>query len=183
MTDSIEEISAKKRVDAYKAYADYLAEMDDYLEEVEGLEVEDIILQVCAKDREIQFGRRIAHLNSRALLQDSHKEISDQRASIFREKTGIYLDTAGVICQVVSIASGGVFSAIGHACTQTTKHVDNAAGARREALNFRYDRTRDVIGDHNQGTQSSKRGEDENNSKIDHIIQILGKKAELIAGS
>lgn len=182
MSDHIDEISRKKRVDAYKAYYEYLADIEAYEEEVDSLDVEDLILQVCAKDREIQFGRKIAHLNSRALLQESHQGISNQRASIFREKTGLYLDTAGVVCQVVSIGAGGIFGVIGTACSQTTKYVDNSAGSRRETLNYSYDRTRDIIGDHSQQKQSAEKNEDQDGNAIDRMIQNSRRQGELVAG-
>jgi hypothetical protein len=183
MSDPIDEVSSrKKRVDAIKAYYEYLAEIDAYEEEVENLEVEDLILQVCAKDRELQFGRKVAHINSRYLLQGAQNETSNEKASVFRDPKGLFLDTAGVVCHVAAVGFGPGFTAIGQAFTTSAQYREKVIRSREEVLSHSYQRMRDVVSDHSQQKQSAEKNEDQDGNAIDRMIQNSRRQGELVAG-
>ena len=181
--EAIEEISsAKRRNDAYKAYYAHLYEMEGHLEEIEHLEIDEIILQVCAKDREIQFGRKVAHLNSRALMQDAQQHTCQEKTSIFRETKPLFLDTAGVMCHLGALSLGPGCTAAAQAFTTASSYTDKVKKADEELLTHRYHRVRDSIGDDTQQMQSAEKEHEQDMQTIERIVPNTRRQAELIVG-
>jgi len=80
-----------------------LFEIGDYVGNSQNMDIEDIILNVCSKDRELQLGRKVAYLDSRFISQNMQNATSEHKAAVLRETGGIFLQGASAACQIASI--------------------------------------------------------------------------------
>lgn len=186
-SDAIEKIDGTKR--RRPVDYDYLFEMQQRIEENQSLEVEDIIFNVCSKDREIQFGRKVAHLNSRWLSQDYQTATSDEKVAIMRRKECTYLNGVGVACQVAAAIFGGhatiyggIFSASAHGFSETAKRLDQVKDSNKDVLHHSYQRAQGIVGDHTQNAQSAEREHEQDQATIDRLWQTNQRLAEMILG-
>lgn len=187
--DAIEAISSsKKRINnPFDRYAHLLNDVNElteetnkYIEENKNLDIETIILEVCSKDREIQFGRKVALVNIRALLQQAQNDQSNKKTGIFRDPTNLYLDTAAVICHITSVSFGPGFTAIGGAFEASSRYNNKVIDSSIARLDYNSQRMRDLVVDHSQQMQQADREHDQNASAIDRMIQNSRRMAETL---
>lgn len=182
-SDAIEAISVKERRE--NPYARYNRELEEYLEEVQGLEIDEIIMNVSSKDSDLHFGRKAAHINLRALLQDLLNSQNDQKNSILRETTGVYLVTAGSVCGLVGTATpvGQLGSVFGELFNASNRHFDTDKNARHQMVDHLYNRLRDITGEHSQQQASADRNVQKAHDMMERINQISRRQAEMVAGN
>jgi len=185
--DAIEDIASVKKKDRYAEYA-HLYEMEKHLEEVQNLDIEEIIHKVCDKSREIQFGRKVAHVNSRALMQDAKHAINERKVNTHLQQESLYLQTASVVLQVGAASFGpGMFAtamgAFAQGCSSSAEHFNKIANSQQEMLNHSYQSQGDLSNDHNRGKESAESGHEKDSSAIDRMIQNSRRQAELVMGS
>lgn len=177
--DTVEAVSSRNKRE--KQYA-LIKEYQEYLQDIENLEVEDIILNVCAKDREIQFGRKVSYLNSRALMHDALEKASGQKVSIHKETHGVYVQTAEMTCHAAATMFGNGFSAVAQAFQATHRHSEKNAESRVAVLDHSYQRMRDIAGDYSQQGQAADRQHEQSNTTIDRMMQAKERLSQMIAG-
>lgn len=191
-SDVIEPISSsKKKVnDPYERYAHLLDVMNELVEETneyllnaKNLEIEEIILAVCSKDRELQFGRKVTHLNIRAILQQAQNDDSEQKSQIYRDPKSLYLDTASVMCHVAAVSFGPGFTAVGESFRTSSTYNDKVMRSSEERLSHSYQRMRDLVGDHSQQMQSADKGYDQIEAAINRIMQSYERMSQFILGN
>lgn len=182
-SDAIEAISIKERRE--NPYERYSRELEEYLEEIQDLEIDEIIMNVSSKDSDLHFGRRIAHVNLRALLQDLLNNQNDQKNSILRETKGIYLVTAGSVCELVGAATpvGQLGSVVGGLFNATNRHFDTDKNARHQMVDHLYNRVRDITGEHSQQQASAERNTQKAEDLTKRIIEIARRQSEMVANN
>jgi hypothetical protein len=161
----------------------HLFEMGDRVEEMGKREVEDIILDVCNKDREIQFGRKVAHLNSRTLKQDEQSETSNAKAGAYLNITPVILEALSTFCSIVAAFGGaatGLFQVIAQASTSTAQYRNKITESRVEVLQHRYQQVGHIINEDSQQSQGAEREHEQDTTAIDRIMQQTQRTFELV---
>jgi hypothetical protein len=164
-------------------YADLFEMVDHRIEESQNLEIEEIILEICNKDAKIQLERKVASVNSRALNQMAQAEASNEKANLFRQVKGTYLEGAAVICHLVAVGSNPIFTQIGQAFSATNNQYDKIIKSQEEVLGYDYQRMRDTLSDYTQEMQSAEKEHEQDTNAIERMIQNSRRQAELIAGN
>ena len=167
----------------------HLFEIGDHLQNIQNLEVEDIILQVCSKDREIQLGRKFNHINSRIISQDMQAEISSEKARNLRQTNSLYLEGIAVAFHVASAFfggqtnfTGGSFAALAQAATSAGSYQDKLMRAEEDGLNLSQQRQSSIERDYSQYIQSSDKERDQDTNAIERMIQNSRRQGELLIG-
>lgn len=190
--NAIEEISSSKKraSNPYERYTHLLNDMNELIDETnqyllnaKNLEIEEIILAVCSKDREIQFGRKVAHLCVRALLQQAQQDASNEKAGAFRDPKSLYLDTASVMCHVAAVCFGPGFTAVGEAFRTSSQYTGKTIDSSVVRLDHHYQRMRDLVGDHSQQIQQADREHDQNEATINRVIQTYERMSQIMVGN
>jgi hypothetical protein len=163
----------------------HLFEMGDRVEEMGKREVENIILDVCNKDREIQFGRKVAHLNTRTLSQDEQSETSNAKASAYRNITALFFDTGAVFFSVAAAFAGGgmpagLFQAIAQGFNSTSQYRHKLTESQVEVLQHRYQQVGHIINEDSQQSQGAEREHEQDTTAIDRIMQQTQRTFELV---
>ncbi len=165
------------------------AGLASYVQACHSIEIEDLLLQVCDRDRALQLGRKVAHLDSRNLSLNAQNILSQSKANNFRDKRSLLLELAAATCQFGSSAFGGTANAVGaglaafgHGWDAGAKYGDKLINAQGQLLEFNYQRQGHIFSDHSQGAQSAEKGQEQAAVIADRIIQNSRRQSELVAG-
>lgn len=163
-------------------------DVNHYAQENKNLEIDEIFLRFCSKDRENQLGRKYCHINSRFLYQDVQEARSHEKSSLFRKTTGTYLDSVAGACSL----AGGLFalagipgaSTIGEGLGKTFSVMSNSfekeVRAQEEYLGFASQRYRNLEQDQSQQIQSADKNIEQSSSLIDRINQNERRLTEAV---
>ena len=179
--DPIEAISSSKKQNPYAKWEN-LYDTNHYLNDVHALEIEDILLEVCSKDRALQLGRKYLHLDARALTQSLQGQLSEEKAKLYQKTTNLYLETANVACQIASLTFGQGFVAIGQAFTATASHSDRTTRSLEETLNHHSQCKGNLHNDQTQQTRSAEEQLKQIHDLMDRLNQNSRRQAEMVVG-
>lgn len=166
-----------------------LFELDEYAEQNEKMEIEAIILKVCDKDREIQFGRKVTNINTRFLNQDEHSAASKAKADAYLSKIGIYFEGASVIFSAAAVYFGGnalrvgVMETFSKACSGGAGYRDKMTTSEVTGHEHRYQRLNNIMSDRSQQIQAADKEHEQDSAAIDRITQSSQRMFEMIASS
>jgi hypothetical protein len=167
------------------------AGLTHYVQESQNLEIEDLILQVCDRSRALQLARKVAHLDSRNLSINAQAILSQDKASNFRDKSGLLLELAAATCQIGSAAFGGsganlvagTWTAFGQGLHGAANYGERLMNARGQLIDFNSQRHGHLFNDYSQGVQSAEKEQEQAAVIADRIIQNSRRQQELVGGS
>lgn len=169
---------------------DHLFEMGDRVEENKGKGVEAILLEVAARDREVQTQRKVVHIQTKNQRIDEHAEASNAKVDVHRRTSSTIVGSFEVAASILSAClggnltpPGGIFSALATACGKTSAHQERAASADLEKHNHFYQRIGALASDHTQHAQGADRGYEESTNAISRVMQNMQRLAELMFGA
>ena len=149
--------------------------------------IEELILAICEKDRNVQFGRKTSHLESRYIQQDHHHATSAEKASHMRQMGSIGMGVLGAACQVAAAKFGGQnsplglgLSAVGKGTGELGGHYAQRINAHIDGLTHTYAHTKEQLDDLRQGVQAADRSMEQIASVIERINQGRSKIDQVI---
>lgn len=164
--------------------------LKDRLEEMRHKDIELIIHEVCAKDRDNQFRRKVIVIELRDQSQNEQDKTSREKAATYFQKFGVYLDGASVVFAVGSAvagaqtsAVGGLFHVVSEAFSKTSGYKEKIAQSEIVIFDHRYQRVGSNIGDQSQQIQGAEREHDQMAAMIDRLMQTTQRAFELMASS
>jgi hypothetical protein len=169
---------------------DDLFDLKDRVEEMHHRDIETIIHEVCAKDRDGQFRRKLIVIETRDLSQSEHDQTNNAKVANYRALYGVYLDGALVICHVGAALAGAQTSMLGGLFQVAAQAFDKTSGYRQkisqseiEVFTHRYQRIGSNINDQSQQIQSAEREHEQMAAMIDRLMQTTQRTFELMASS
>lgn len=164
--------------------------LKDRLEEMRHKDVECIIHEVCEKDRDNQFRRKVIVIELRDLSHKEQDKTSRDKAATYFQKFGVYLDGASVVFAVGSAVAGaqtsvtgGLFHVVSEAFSKTSNYKEKIAQSEIVIYDHRYQRVGSISNDQSQQIQSAEREHDQMAAMIDRLMQTTQRAFELMASS
>jgi hypothetical protein len=179
MSNSIEKVSIEN-----SSYEN-LFNIGDRIQENKQQDVEAIVLQVCTKSRDIQFARKVNHLNSRTISQDGLANASNGKVKEYEKVMNVLLDIGQIIFTIGAAAVGGSMglSAFSQAFQLFSHCAGNFTQANVTRLDYNYQRLSNLISEQTQQSQTDDREHEQDTTTIDRIVQTSQRSFELIASS
>jgi hypothetical protein len=163
--------------------------LEHYIKECGNLDIDEIILRACEKNSKIELGRKYAYLDSRVISQNAQELANQDKVSTYKQKNGLYCQTAAVVFHVASAIFGGqasqvgaAFSALAQAFTTMGDYQEKLLKAREEALSHSYNRQGSIERDCSAQVQSSDREYDAYRGIADRIIANERRLTEVMVG-
>lgn len=178
----------KQEMKVPQAGYENLFNLDSRVKEMRDKDMEFIIHDVCAKDRDNQFRRKLLVIDLRDKKHDEQDNTSRKKAATYFQKLGVYLDGASVICSVgaaigAQTIPGGLFHVAAEAFSKTSGYREKIASSEIEIYTHRYQRVGSTIGDQSQQIQQAEREQKEMAAMIDRLMQTTQRTFELMASS
>lgn len=167
-----------------------LFDLNDRLQEMHHRDIETIIHEVCAKDRDHQFRRKLSVLTTRDLSQDESDKTSNAKVENYRKLYGVFLDGASIACSVGSAlagaqtsVAGGLFHVAAEAFGKTSGYREKISHSEIEILTHRDQRIGSTMSDQAQQIQGAEREHEQMAAMIDRLMQTTQRAFELMASS
>jgi hypothetical protein len=138
-----------------------LFDLDGRIQNNKAKEVEAIILEVCAEERDNQWRRKVVQIDLRNLSQAEQDSESKKKADAYLKRKGIFLDAASVLCSAGAAFSGaptGLFHVAAQAFDKTSGHERERKHSEIEGYSHRYQRIGSSIQEQTQQVQASDSG-------------------------
>lgn len=156
----------------------HLFDQDHYVRIIKLQDVNAILLMVCEKDREIQFGRKVVYFNGRAFQQLNLDEISQEKVKVHLKKDGFYFQCGSVAFNILSGFFGGgmqggkwgaIFYSLGHSFEYGAGHHQKISDAETEGLQHRGKYFTDRM---SQTTQDETRTDQDHDKILERLIRL-----------
>jgi hypothetical protein len=163
-----------------------LFDLDGRLEKLKQKEVEAIILEVCADDRENQWKRKCNWIITKNTSQVQLDAVNQQKVDSYLKKFGIFLDAASVLCSVGGAFTGqptGLFQVAAQAFNKTSEYQSKTTDSERTGYEHNYQRIARLQQDQSQQVQGTEREHEQMTQMIDRLMQTSQRTFELMASS
>jgi hypothetical protein len=171
-----------------KVTRENLFDLDGRIEKMKIKEVEAIILEVCADDRENQWERKVVSIELRNLSQAQLDASNQQKVNAYLKKFGIYLDGASVVFAIGAAfagqsVSGGLFKVASDAFSKTSEQEGKKTQSEITGYDHTYQRIGRLLQDHGQQIQEKHSECKKMTDLIDRLEQTIQRTFELMASS
>jgi len=181
-------MSLDKTTQVIPAGSEHLFDLTSHREGMQNKDIDAIISEACARDREQHFKRKVTAFKLREATHGEQDKTNQAKVDERLKLHGLFLDTASVLCGVGAAISGqtmvgGLMQVAQQAFTKTSDHKKEQTHATMTVFEHRYNRQGSIGQDHGQQLQSTDREWDQTATMIDRLMQAQQRTAELILSS
>lgn len=166
----------------------HLFDQDGYLSKMSNRQIEDIILEVCKKERDFETQYKFSCFHGRRVSQEHADRISSEKVSTYRQKGELHYNILGVVCSILQAragqtALGGFLGAATNASDMGSKYRGRINQSELESLEHHSKHLDMLNRDHSQGLQGSDQRLEQYHNMLDRIVQMIQRTMELMVSS
>ncbi len=154
-------------------------------QEVQKRDIEDIILEVCARDRDGQQRRKWVLIDTRALERLGHTRQSIEKAAAYLSTASLTWSTAEVTFTMISgflggpqAGPGGIFSALGIGARKAGDHADQVKQSKITTIDHVYQSTGTILQEESRFIQENDQDYKEDTQTMQRVMQDVQRMIE-----
>lgn len=167
----------------------HLFDLNSQIDAMHDKDVETIIAEACARDRDQHFKRKVTAYALRESNYGHQDKTTQAKVDERLKIRGLVLDSFSVLAAIGSTIAGGqtipggLMQVAHQAFEKTSNHVTKQTDASVTILDHRFERLRSIASDHGQQIQGTEREWEQTAAMIDRLMQTQQRTAEMMVTS